>query len=58
MTGQLSDEEIKAIAERRAASLKRVQEMNRKANADIVAKGAKPPKSAPARGRAFRHQGR
>lgn len=54
-----TDEEIKAIAERRAAALKRVQEMHKKANNEIPGdRGGKSPKQAPPKGRSFRHQGR
>jgi hypothetical protein len=57
----LTEEEIKAIAARRAESLKRIQEQNaKKATHDFgggkdAGKGHKP---APPKGRAFRHQGR
>ena len=58
-THHFTEEEIKAIAERRAASLKRVQEMHRKANNELAGdRGGKSPKPAPLKGRAFRHQGR
>lgn len=57
-TPPLTDEEIKAIAERRAASLKRVQELHQKSNKDFVGKGGKSPKQPPPKGRPFRHQGR
>ncbi|HEY5047972.1 MAG TPA: hypothetical protein VII49_08150 [Rhizomicrobium sp.] len=57
--GPLSEQERKEIAERRAAALKRVQEMHKKANGEQQGGNAgKPPKPAPARGRSFRHQGR
>jgi hypothetical protein len=57
----LTDEEIKAIAERRAESLKRIQEQNaKKATKDFGGGkgGGKGPKQGPPKGRAFRHQGR
>lgn len=55
-----TEEEIKAIAERRAAALKRVQEMHQKANKEFggAKAGGKGPKQGPPKGRAFRHQGR
>jgi len=58
----LTDDEIKAIAERRAESLKRIQEQNAK-NAtkhfgDDHRGGGGKGKSGPAKGRIFRHQGR
>lgn len=57
----LTDEEIRAIAERRAESLKRIQEQNaKKATRDSAGggKGPKGPHPAPPKGRSFRHQGR
>lgn len=58
-TPPLTEKEIKEIAERRAAALKRVQEMNQKTNKDFVGKGGKSGvKPPPPRGRPFRHQGR
>ena len=56
----LTDEEIKAIAARRAESLKRIQEMNQKKTSREFAgaKGGKGPKQPPPKGRNFRHQGR
>ncbi len=51
----LSEQEIK---ERRAAALKRVQEMNQRANAGFAGKAGKNPKPPPPKGRPFRHQGR
>ena len=56
----LTDEEIKAIAERRAEALKRIQELNaKKATKDFGGRGgSKGPKQGPPKGRAFRHQGR
>jgi hypothetical protein len=56
--GPLSPEEIKAIAERRAASLKRVQEMHKKSNTEGIDKSSKRLKPPPPKGRNFRHQGR
>jgi len=58
----LTEDEIKAIAERRAESLKRIQEQNAK-NAtkhfgDDNRGGGGKGKSGPAKGRIFRHQGR
>ncbi len=54
-----TEEQIKEIAERRAAALKRVQEQHQKANKDFVSgKGGKPGKPPPPKGRNFRHQGR
>jgi hypothetical protein len=58
----LTEDEIKAIAERRAESLKRIQEQNAK-NAtkhfgDDHRGGGGKGKSGPAKGRIFRHQGR
>lgn len=58
-TPPLSEEEIRAIAERRAEALKRVQALHhQKPHADIAAKPAKGPKMAPSKNRNFRHQGR
>jgi hypothetical protein len=56
----LTDEEIKAIAERRAASLKRIQELNQKKAAKDFGdnKGGKGGKQGPPKARSFRHQGR
>ncbi|MGB8364491.1 MAG: hypothetical protein ACLQUZ_17025 [Rhizomicrobium sp.] len=54
----LTEQEIKEIAERRAASLKRVQEMHQKSNRDFVGKSGKSLKQPPPKGRPFRHQGR
>jgi hypothetical protein len=57
----LSDEEIKAIAARRAESLKRIQELNaKKATKDYGGgdKGGGKGKGGPSKGRMFRHQGR
>ena len=58
----LTDEEIKAIAERRAESLKRIREQNeKKATHEFgggTKGGGKAPHPAPAKGRSFRHQGR
>lgn len=57
----LTDEEIKAIAERRAASLKRIQELNQKKAAKDFGdnKGGKNGgKQGPPKARSFRHQGR
>ena len=58
----LTEDEIKAIAERRAESLKRIQEQNAK-NAtkhfgDDQRGGGGKGKGGPAKGRIFRHQGR
>jgi len=58
----LTEDEIKAIAERRAESLKRIQEQNAK-NAtkhfgDDHRGGGGKGKGGPAKGRIFRHQGR
>jgi len=58
----LTEDEIKAIAERRAESLKRIQEQNAK-NAtkhfgDDHRGGGGKGKSGPSKGRMFRHQGR
>jgi hypothetical protein len=58
----LTEDEIKAIAERRAESLKRIQEQNAK-NAtrhfDDTKGGGKGPKGGgPPKARSFRHQGR
>jgi hypothetical protein len=57
-TPPLTEEQIKEIAERRAASLKRVQEMHQKTNRDFAGKATKSPKQPPPKGRPFRHQGR
>lgn len=54
----LTEKEIKEIAERRAAALKRVQEMHQKTNKDFVGKGGKSTNKPPPKGRPFRHQGR
>jgi hypothetical protein len=55
----LSEEEKKEIAERRAAALKRVQEMHKHSNSPKSSdRTGKPPKPAPVKGRSFRHQGR
>ena len=57
---QLTDEEIKALAQKRAEALKRVQEMRAKTHhpqADAKGGGAHP-KQGPPKGRNFRHQGR
>ncbi|HUO94274.1 MAG TPA: hypothetical protein VMU22_15215 [Rhizomicrobium sp.] len=58
----LTEDEIKAIAERRAESLKRIQEQNAR-NAtkhfgDVKGGGGKGPKGGPPKARSFRHQGR
>ena len=58
----LTEDEIKAIAERRAESLKRIQEQNAK-NAtkhfgDDNRGGGGKGKGGPSKGRMFRHQGR
>jgi hypothetical protein len=58
----LTEDEIKAIAERRAESLKRIQEQNAK-NAtkhfdDSKAGGRGPKGGGPPKARSFRHQGR
>lgn len=59
-TPPLTEQEIKEIAERRAASLKRVQEMHQKTNRDFAGAkgGGKATKQPPPKGRPFRHQGR
>ncbi len=57
-TPHLTEEQIKEIAERRAASLKRIQEMHHKAEKGFTDRGAKHPKQTPPKGRTFRHQGR
>jgi hypothetical protein len=57
----LTEDEIKAIAERRAESLKRIQEQNAKnATKDFGGdhKGGGKGKGGPSKGRIFRHQGR
>jgi|HubBroStandDraft_6_1064221.scaffolds.fasta_scaffold85078_2 hypothetical protein len=54
----LTDEQVKEIAARRAASLKRIQDMHQKANASPSGKSGKSPKPPPPKGRPFRHQGR
>ncbi|HTW34845.1 MAG TPA: hypothetical protein VMD53_09520 [Rhizomicrobium sp.] len=56
----LTDEEIKAIAARRAESLKRIQELNaKKATKDFGGdKAGGKGKGGPSKGRIFRHQGR
>lgn len=58
----LTEDEIKAIAERRAEALKRVQELHRHGGHDFPgkdgAKGGKGGKQPPPKGRNFRHQGR
>ena len=57
----LTEEQIKEIAERRAAALKRVQELHHKNNKEMLdtksGKGG-PGKPPPPKGRNFRHQGR
>jgi hypothetical protein len=57
-----TDEEIKAIAARRAESLKRIQELNaKKATRDFgneKAGGDGKGKGGPSKNRIFRHQGR
>lgn len=58
----LTEDEIKAIAERRAESLKRIQEQNAK-NAtkhfgDAKGGGKGPKGGGPPKARSFRHQGR
>jgi hypothetical protein len=55
-----TDEEIKAIAARRAESLKRVQELNAKKGTKNFGgdKAGGKGKQAPPKGRNFRHQGR
>jgi hypothetical protein len=55
----LTEEQIKEIAERRAAALKRVQELHHKSNRELASpKGGKGGKPPPPKGRSFRHQGR
>ncbi len=57
----LTDEEIKAIAARRAESLKRIQELNAKKatkNYGDDKGGGGKGKGGPSKGRIFRHQGR
>jgi hypothetical protein len=58
----LTDDEIKAIAARRAESLKRIQEQNaKKATQDFGGEkggGGGKGKQGPSKGRIFRHQGR
>ncbi len=54
----LTEQEIKDIADRRAAALKRVQELHQKSNKDFVGKSGKSLKQPPPKGRPFRHQGR
>jgi hypothetical protein len=57
-----TDEEIKAIAARRAESLKRIQELNaKKATRDFgneKSDGGGKGKGGPSKSRIFRHQGR
>ena len=57
----LTEDEIKAIAERRAESLKRIQEQNAKNATKHFGddhKGGGKGKGGPSKGRMFRHQGR
>jgi hypothetical protein len=55
----LTEEEIKAIAQRRAESLKRVRELNeKKATKEFGSNKGGSPKQGPPKGRSFRHQGR
>ena len=54
----LTEQDKKDIAERRAASLKRIQEMHQKNNPPSASKSGKSSKPPPPKGRPFRHQGR
>jgi hypothetical protein len=54
----LTEQDKKDIAERRAASLKRVQDLHQKNNPPSASKSGKSSKQPPPKGRPFRHQGR